>query len=113
MEKLQPQLAPCIRKLRAAIPYVHINNHLDDCMYLFCTVYMICAGHFHGETAEHPWAESNGIRPMTRQMNGGHREEILNGYNNDWNWKKLIKMCMFISFIATHVVTNIYQPNGC
>ncbi|SJL03268.1 uncharacterized protein ARMOST_06620 [Armillaria ostoyae] len=85
MEKLHPQLAPRIQKLRATIPYVHINDHLDDCMYLFCTVYMICARHFHGETAEHPWAESNGIGPMTRQMNGGHHEEILNGHNNDWN----------------------------
>ncbi|KAK0215318.1 hypothetical protein EDD85DRAFT_727323, partial [Armillaria nabsnona] len=68
------------------IPYVHVNDHLDDCMYIFCRAY------FYGETAKHPWKESNSMGPMTRQMNAGHRKEVLSGHNNDWNWKKLIKL---------------------
>lgn len=77
-----------------AIPLLHIHNHKDDCMYLFYVVYMICGCHFQGETAEHPWVELNQLAPMIRQMNAGHRKEVITAHNNNWNWKKLIELGM-------------------
>lgn len=85
MEKLHPKLVPCIKELQMVIPHIHINNHFEDCMYLFCTVYMICMAHFYSKIAKHPWWESNEIRPMTCQINGGHCKEVLNSHNSNWN----------------------------
>ncbi len=62
---------------------------------------MICACHFQGETAEHPWVELNQLSGTTRQMNAGHREEIITVHNNNWNWKKLIGLGMPFSLISS------------
>jgi hypothetical protein len=50
-----PDVAPLVRRMRWAIPALHIQGHKEICMYLFGTAYMDGIGHFHGETAEHYW----------------------------------------------------------
>lgn len=62
-------------------------------MYCFASAYIANAGHFHGETAEHYWAESNQLGAQTRQMNNGHRQDTLIDHHRDWNWKKTAIMC--------------------
>ncbi|EDR13065.1 uncharacterized protein LACBIDRAFT_322486 [Laccaria bicolor S238N-H82] len=64
-----PDLVSDIEQIRWLIPLVHVQNHKDNCMYCFVSAYILNASHFHGETAEHYWAESN---QLGRQMNNGH-----------------------------------------
>ncbi|KAJ7572142.1 hypothetical protein C8J56DRAFT_1035828, partial [Mycena floridula] len=93
-QKYLPQYAHLLAPdfVRYTIPLVHVNGHQDDCTYLYAVVYVKNGGHFHGETAEQYWPESNQLGPQTRQMNNGHRQDTLMDHHNDWNWKKTMAM---------------------
>ncbi|KAF8965358.1 hypothetical protein BDZ97DRAFT_1904028 [Flammula alnicola] len=87
-----PELVADVEAIRWLIPLVHIQNHKDNCTYLHSSAYTPSAGHFHGETAEMPWSESNQLGPQTRQMNNGQRKDVLIDNAGDWNWKKTANM---------------------
>ena len=74
------------------IPLLHVQNHKDNCTYLFSSAYAEGAGHFHGETAEMPWVELNQLAPQTRQMNNGHRQDTIIDHQSHWNWAKTSNM---------------------
>jgi hypothetical protein len=88
-----PQHAHLIQDMEMVIPAVHIQNHIDSCMYLFGTAYQRCAAHFHAETAEQYWAEVNAVGNYTRQMNTGHRHDTICDHHGDWNYKKFNIIC--------------------
>lgn len=92
-----PDVAPLIWDVRWTIPALHVQGHVDDCMYQFGSAYCPNCGHFHGETAEHYWPELNQLGPQVKQMNNGHRQEVISGHHSDWNWKKTMKMSMSLS----------------
>jgi hypothetical protein len=87
-----PDQLNTIKKMRWGVPALHVQGHQDSCTYLFGTAYMECVGHFHGETAEHYWAEANQLGPHVRQMNLGHRQDTMNNHHGDWNYKKTMKI---------------------
>ncbi|EAU82120.2 hypothetical protein CC1G_09579 [Coprinopsis cinerea okayama7 len=87
-----PSLEAYVAGIRTIIPAVHVQNHQDSCMYTYGHAYTSNIGHFHGETAEQYWAELNQLGPQVRQMNNGHRQDVINDANGDWNWKKLRQM---------------------
>lgn len=64
-------------------------------MYFFSTAYMLCIGHFHGETAEFYWVELNQLGPQVQQMNNGNRQDTIINHHSHWNWKKTEKMSEF------------------
>jgi hypothetical protein len=83
-----PALVTRLKKMRWGIPALHVRGHQDSCTYLFGTAYMECVGHFHGESAEQYWPESNQLGPHVRQMNNGHRQDTMIKHHGDWNAKK-------------------------
>ncbi|KAK7029348.1 hypothetical protein R3P38DRAFT_2934972 [Favolaschia claudopus] len=91
-EQQFPDLADTVKKIRWGVPALHVQGHQDSCTYLFGTAFMECVAHFHGETAEHYWPESNQLGPHTRQMNLGHRQDTLIAHHGDWNHKKTAKI---------------------
>ena len=91
-ERSFPDLVPIVKKMRWAVPALHIQGHQASCMYSFSTAYMEATGHFHGETAEQYWPELNQIGPKVRQMNYGHRQDTVINHHNDWNHKKMAKI---------------------
>jgi hypothetical protein len=91
-EKNFIDLVPSITSTRYLVPLVHIQNHKDNCTYRYSSAYTPNAGHFHGETAEHTWAELNQIGTQTRQMNNGNRQDTLIDHSSDWNFKKSANM---------------------
>ncbi|KAK7045235.1 CxC2 domain-containing protein [Favolaschia claudopus] len=91
-EQQFPDLADTVKKIRWGVPALHVQGHQDSCTYLFGTAFMECVAHFHGETAEHYWPESNQLGPHTRQMNLGHRQDTLIAHHGDWNHKKTSKI---------------------
>ncbi|KAJ7152450.1 hypothetical protein C8R46DRAFT_1302833 [Mycena filopes] len=74
------------------VPALHVQGHQDSCTYLFGTAYMECVGHFHGESAEQYWPESNQLGPHVRQMNNGHRQDTMIFHHGDWNYKKTMQI---------------------
>jgi Kyakuja-Dileera-Zisupton transposase len=95
-----PELVSLVQRTRWAIPALHIQGHKDTCMYLYASAYMDCVGHFHGETAEHPWPEMNQVGAHVKQMNNGHRQDTLNDNYGDWNWRKTMNMCWWPPIFA-------------
>ena len=91
-EKNFQDLVPAIKPTRYLVPLVHVQNHKDNCTYRYSSAYTPNAGHFHGETAEHTWAELNQIGTQTCQMNNGHRQDTLIDHSSDLNFKKLANM---------------------
>ncbi|TFK27633.1 hypothetical protein FA15DRAFT_635565 [Coprinopsis marcescibilis] len=85
-----PELEPVISRFRFLIPLLHIQNHQDNCTYLFSSAYLISAGHFHGEQVEHPWSYSNPFAGQARQMNHGNRIDLYNEVFGYWNFKKFV-----------------------
>lgn len=70
----------------------HVYAHVDVCKYIFGPFYVLCAAHFHGETAEHFWAISNKFAALIFQMNLNHGHEAYFHVAMDWNWKKYINL---------------------
>ncbi|KAJ3768299.1 hypothetical protein FB446DRAFT_792422 [Lentinula raphanica] len=79
-----------VKKARWTIPACHVKNHHEGCDYLYCYMYKMCMGHFHGETAEYGWAIFNAIGPSVLQMSNGHRIDTLIMHYGDWNWRKIV-----------------------
>lgn len=88
-----PEHKDAIARAKFSIDALHINNHIDKCMYLYGASYQECTGHFHGVGTEQYWSENNQMGPQTRQMNPGHRHDKIISYHGDWNWKKVGKHC--------------------
>ncbi|KAH6894792.1 hypothetical protein BKA70DRAFT_1117388 [Coprinopsis sp. MPI-PUGE-AT-0042] len=85
-------IAPFVNRLRYTIPLLHIQNHNDNCTYMYSSAYTEGAGHFHGETAEHPWPYTNLFASQGRQMSHGNRHDLLNSAYGYWNFKKMIAL---------------------
>lgn len=100
-------LVPIVKKLRWAVPALHIQGHQEDCMYKFATSYMMATGHFHGETAEHYWPELNQIGTQVTQMNGGRCQDVITLNHNDWNFKKMAKSCEHVLFPERHISDKV------
>lgn len=83
-----PTKKDLIARTQFSIDALHVNDHLDRCMYLLSAAYQDCTGHFHGVGTEQYWSENNQMGPQTRQMNPGHRQDKIIAHHNDWNWKK-------------------------
>ena len=87
-----PGEAEFVENTRWLIPLLHVQNHKDNCTYLYSSAYVRGAGHFHGETAEMTWVELNQLAPQTRQMNNGHRQDTIIDHHSHWNWMKMSNM---------------------
>lgn len=69
---------------------MHLQNHCEECQYLFSLYFAIGVGRLDGEEAERFWAEVNQLAGSTKQMNPGHRMDTLDDSINDWNITKLL-----------------------
>jgi len=84
-----------------------VTNHKEDCEYRYSSAYQQNAAHFHGETAEQTWAELNHLGPQTRQMNNGHRQDVIIDHEGDWNWKKTLRMCKSLLLVARIILQEL------
>lgn len=85
-------MADVIKKIRGAVPSLHIRNHVEDCQYLYAYSYLPHSGQTTGEIIEGTHSEQNGAAASTKEMNAGHRHDSLDGVINYWNWMKFHTM---------------------
>lgn len=93
------QQVPTATRLRYGVGKMHIQGHKDNCMYRFSLNYMQCCRRTPGEMVETCWVEGNQTGASTREMNAGHRHDMLDDFHGDWNWRKVQKMCTHASHI--------------
>ncbi|KAL0562908.1 hypothetical protein V5O48_019170, partial [Marasmius crinis-equi] len=58
---------------------------------------MPCMGHFNGDSIEQLWGSCNALGPFTRQMNNGHRQDVISAHFMFWNWLKTIATALRLS----------------
>ncbi|KAK7025384.1 hypothetical protein VNI00_016020 [Paramarasmius palmivorus] len=75
------------------VPKMHLDGHISDCKYRYSLNYEHGVGHTHGELIETSWGENKQVGRSTREMNHGHRHDVLTDFWNFWNWMKMVRMC--------------------
>ncbi len=78
-------------KIIPAVGKFHLGAHIKECFYKFSLNFIEGAGQVDGEIMETLWSILNKVSGMTRSMSKYHRQEVLDDYMNDGNWKKLVK----------------------
>jgi len=87
-----PQLTDTIDRAVFVVPKMHIQNHVEECLVRYSLNYIDGSGRFDGENPESGWAEANNAGPSTRQMNYGHRHEVLTDLFSDSNRVKIANL---------------------
>jgi hypothetical protein len=77
-----------------AIGKFHLGAHIQECFPLFSLNFVHGASQIDGEIIETLWSNLNKAAGSTRTMSQAHRQEVLDNYINDSNWKKLINAGM-------------------
>ncbi|KAJ7847905.1 hypothetical protein B0H14DRAFT_2280389, partial [Mycena olivaceomarginata] len=78
-------------ELTAAVGKFHLGAHILECFWEFSLNFMEGAGQVDGEILETLWASLDKyLLLVMRSMSRAHRQEVLDDYMNDSNWKKLI-----------------------
>lgn len=77
-------------KLLGAIGKFHLADHVDSCFSKWTLNFMKGAGHIDGEIMETLWSGMNKVSGAARSMSKAHRQETLDDYMRDSNWKKTV-----------------------
>lgn len=92
-----PHAANVLDNMRGAIPKMHIKNHVEACQLLWAFNYLRYSGETCGELVETGWSEGNQAASSTKEMNEGHRHDMLDDYHGYWNWTKTHRLGMWIT----------------
>ncbi|KAJ7177717.1 hypothetical protein C8R46DRAFT_888663 [Mycena filopes] len=76
-------------ELLAAVGKFHLGAHVLQCFWEFSLNFMDGVGQVDGEILETLWAALDKVVGSTRSMSRAHRQEALDDYMNDSNWKKM------------------------
>lgn len=82
-------------KLLGAIGKFHLADHVDSCFSKWTLNFMKGAGHIDGEILETLWSGMNKVLGAAGSMSKAHRQETLNDYMRDANWKKTVGIGKF------------------
>jgi hypothetical protein len=83
-------------KLLGAIGKFHLADHVDSCFCKWTLNFMKGAGHIDGEIMETLWSGMNKVSGAARSMSKAHRQETLDDYMRDSNWKKTVGIGKFL-----------------
>ena len=73
-----------------AIGKFHLADHVDSCFSKWSLNFMKGSGHIDGEIVETLWSGMNKVSGAARSMSRAHRQETLDDYMRDANWKKTV-----------------------
>ena len=83
-------------ELFGAIGKFHLADHVDGCFSKWSLNFMKGAGHIDGEIMETLWSGMNKVSGAARSMSKSHRQETLDDYMRDSNWKKIVGIGEFL-----------------
>jgi hypothetical protein len=70
----------------------HLAAHIPECFPKFSLNFVEGAGEVEGEIVETLWSGLDEVAGLTQAMSIAHRQEVLDEYMNDSNWRKMIRM---------------------
>ncbi|KAF7335063.1 hypothetical protein MVEN_02256800 [Mycena venus] len=87
-----PEMLSVFERIEGVIGKMHILNHQERCMFAFNLNFLFCVGLTTGELIETGWAEHNLTAGSTKEMNDGHRHDVIDGTCDHWNWGKTLRL---------------------
>ncbi|KAJ7079804.1 hypothetical protein B0H15DRAFT_953890 [Mycena belliarum] len=78
------------------VPKFHLPAHIESCNVKYSFLLTRYVGQTDGEAPERGWANINRLAMSTREMSPHLRREVLDDHFNDWNWKKILAMGVFM-----------------
>ena len=84
-------------ELIPSIGKFHLGAHVPECFALFSLNFVKGSAQLDGEILETLWSSLNKVASSTRSMSKAHRQEVLDDYMNDSNWKEMVRSGMFSS----------------
>jgi len=79
-------------EITPAVGKFHLGAHIKECFHKFSLNFIKGSGQLDGEIMETLWSVLDKIAGMTRSMSKYHRQEVLDDYMNDSNWKKIVRI---------------------
>jgi Kyakuja-Dileera-Zisupton transposase len=83
-------------KLLGAVGKFHLADHVDSCFSRWTLNFLKGAGHIDGKIMKTLWSGMNRVSGAARSMSKAHRQETLNDYMRDSNWKKTVGISKFL-----------------
>lgn len=79
-------------EITAAVGKWHLAAHIPECFAKFSLNFVQGAGQVDGEIMETLWSKLDLVAGLTQSMSVAHRQEVLDDYMNDSNWRKIIRI---------------------
>jgi len=70
----------------------HLAAHIQECFLKFSLNFVEGAGEVDGEIMETLWSPLDEVAGLTQAMSVAHRQEVLDAYINDSNWRKIVRI---------------------
>ncbi|KAL6300781.1 hypothetical protein BKA93DRAFT_739915, partial [Sparassis latifolia] len=83
-----PDLVPLLDKLVFLVPKMHILGHKEVCQLQYSFNYTEGVGRTDGEAPERVWKQDNEHIESTKEMDSGHRHDVLNNQHSALNFDK-------------------------
>ena len=80
---------------RYLVPKFHLPAHITKCQEEFSFNFEPGVGRTDGESPERGWAAANAVANSTKEMGPGSRRDTLDDHFGDYNWKKIIHLCVY------------------
>ena len=82
-------------KITGAVGKFHLAAHIPECFPKYTLNFIEGAGELDGEILETLWSPMDLVAGLTQGMSVAHRQEVLDDYMNDSNWRKIIRISKF------------------
>jgi hypothetical protein len=82
-------------EITGAVGKFHLAAHIPECFPKYTLNFIEGAGELDGEILETLWSMDL-VAGLTQGMSVAHRQEVLNDYMNDSNWRKIIRIGKFL-----------------
>jgi hypothetical protein len=82
-------------EITGAVGKFHLAAHIPECFPKYTLNFIEGAGELDGEILETLWSPMDLVAGLTQGMSVAHRQEVLDDYMNDSNWRKIIRIGKF------------------
>jgi hypothetical protein len=79
-------------EITGAVGKWHLAAHIPECFPRFTLNFIEGAAQVEGEIVETLWSGLDEIAGLTQAMSIAHRQEVLDDYMNDSNWRKMVRI---------------------
>jgi hypothetical protein len=87
-------------EITGAVGKFHLAAHIPECFPKYSLNFIEGAGEVDGEVLETLWSPMDLVAGLTQGMSVAHRQEVLDDYMNDSNWRKMIRIGKFPYYLC-------------